>query len=161
LQAVFDNLQAFPTIWRDFPIRLSKYFQFLNIFKSGSGGASGVASSASVILDHEYMPLYVPSPSSRGHRSAGSAGQLMRIWFAIPSHCEAEIKIRPLVTPGRNAPTFRTTPEDITLTTNAVWVLRFPYVYRDETDTYFAPKETADFIHYKVSKILSPKSKKG
>ena len=131
------------------------------ILSSGLGGSSGVAASASVILDHEYMPLYVPSPSSRGHRSAGSAGQLMRIWFAIPSHCEVEIKIRPLVTPGRNAPTFRTTPEDITLTTNAVWVLRFPYVYRDESETYFAPKEPADFIHYKVSKILSPKSKKG
>merc|ERR1712048_1468511 len=68
------------------------------------GGSSGVAASASVILDHEYMPLFVPSPSSRGHRSAGSAGQLMRIWFAIPSSVEGGVKIRPLVTPGRNAP---------------------------------------------------------
>ena len=95
-------------------------------------------------------------------RSTGSAGQLMRIWFAIPSHCESEIKIRPLVTPGRNAPTFRTSPDEITLTTNAVWILRFPFVYRDETETYFAPKESADFINFKVSKILSPKgAKKG
>ena len=107
------------------------------------------------------MPLYVPSPSSRGPRSASSAGQLMRIWFAIPRNCDVEVKIRPLVTPGRNAPTFRTTPEEITLTPNSIWVLRFPYIYRDENETYFAPKDAADFIHYKVSKILSHKSKKG
>ena len=59
------------------------------IFQHPKGGSSGVAQSASVVLSHEYMPLYVPSPSSRGHRGmSGTSGQLMRVWFAIPGHCE-------------------------------------------------------------------------
>ena len=49
------------------------------------GGSSGPIANASVLLEHENMPLYVPGPSSRsGRTSSQSTGQLMRIWIAIP-----------------------------------------------------------------------------
>ena len=129
--------------------------------KMVQGGSSGVAAPANVLLDHEYMPLYVPGPASRGNRSSATVGQLARIWFAIPANCDKVINVRPLVTPGRNAPTFRTTPEEFTLSPGSIWVLRFPFVYRDEQKTYFAPKENNEFSHFKVAKILSRSTANG
>ena len=119
------------------------------VVQSGSSGIS----SASVLLEHEYMPLYVPSPSSRGSshssgRSSGSTGQLMRIWFAIPKDTNQVVTIKPLVTPGRNAPTFKTTPDEIELTSNSIWVLRLPFIYQDEHTIYYPPKGTVYFINY-------------
>ncbi|CAG5112842.1 Oidioi.mRNA.OKI2018_I69.chr2.g7013.t1.cds [Oikopleura dioica] len=108
-----------------------------------------------------YKRAYPRGPASRGNRSSATVGQLARIWFAIPAHCHQEITVRPLVTPGRNAPTFRTTPEEFTLSSNSIWVLRFPFVYRDEQKTYLPPKESSEFIHFKVSKILSRNTAKG
>ena len=136
------------------------------------GGSSAI--SAKVLLEHEFMPLFVPVPSagvarggggSAGRSSSGSVGQLMRIWFALPANCTENFVITPLVTPGkktsiiwksnyigRNAPTFKTTPEEIPLTKNQISILRLPYIYMDESRVYHPPKEMTDFVHFKVAK---------
>ena len=56
------------------------------------------------------MPLFVPVPGAgvargggSGGRSSGSIGQLMRIWFALPTDCPESFVITPLVTPGDSA----------------------------------------------------------
>ena len=61
------------------------------------GGSSGTIANASVLLEHENMPLYVPGPSSRsGRTSSQSTGQLMRIWIAIPPGAKDLVTISPL-----------------------------------------------------------------
>ena len=61
------------------------------------GGSSGPIANASVLLEHENMPLYVPGPSSRsGRTSSQSTGQLMRIWIAIPPGAKDLVTISPL-----------------------------------------------------------------
>ena len=136
------------------------------------GGSSAL--SAKVLLEHEFMPLFVLVPTAAGvggigrggsggsgasARQSGSIGQLMRIWFALPADCVETFVITPLVTPGRNAPTFKTTPDEIPLTKNQISILRLPYVYMDENRVYHPPKEMTDFVHFKVHKAI--KTQKG
>jgi len=126
--------------------------------KAVQGGSSGPIANASVLLEHENMPLYVPGPSSRsGRTSSQSTGQLMRIWIAIPPGAKDLVTISPLVTPGRNSPTFKTTPDEILLGENSIWILRLPFIYQDEERTYFSPKDIQEFIHYKIHKVVRVK----
>ena len=105
-------------------------------------------------LIHNDMPLYFPCPC----RSAKplQLAQLMRSYIVTPdSHFG--IRINPRIQPGEDsaAPVFIPGPKrGITLPKNSFCVLRFPYVYMDDTGPYLPPIDSQGLPNFKLLKDM-------
>lgn len=116
--------------------------------------SSGVVKESCHKLLESDMPLYTPSPAS-GRGGKTLIGQLMRVYIVIPPEPSIEISINPQVVPGPSpTPTFTTGVPDISLSTDSVWVLRFPYVYFSDLGPHYIPKDATILQMCRVLKGL-------
>ncbi|XP_076825569.1 nonsense-mediated mRNA decay factor SMG8-like [Clavelina lepadiformis] len=113
-----------------------------------------VRDSIQPLLDMD-MPLYTTSPVS-GRSGKMLMGQLMRVLVVTPTEQNVRITIRPKVVPGPPpTPTFHPCQPEITLRSNSLWVLRFPYVYVSESGSHQPPKDQSQLSAWRVLKMLS------
>lgn len=119
-----------------------------------------VKDSCHKLLEND-MPLYTPSPAS-GRGGKVLLGQLMRVYIVIPPEASLEITLNPQIVPGPSpsTPTFSTGVPELTLSTDAVWVLRLPYVYVSELGLHHIPKEQEILQTCKVVKGMIKPLKK-
>jgi len=121
------------------------------IVKSSGGGH--LRDTASKLI-HNDMPLYFPCPC----RSAKplQLAQLMRSYIVTPDS-QFGIRINPRVQPGdnRTAPVFIPGPKHgIALPKNSFCVLRFPYVYMDDTGPYLPPIDSQSLLNFRLLKDM-------
>uniref|UniRef100_A0A803VM22 Nonsense-mediated mRNA decay factor SMG8 n=1 Tax=Ficedula albicollis TaxID=59894 RepID=A0A803VM22_FICAL len=76
--------------------------------------------------------------------------QLMRLFVVVPD-APLQITLTPQVQPGPPpCPIFYPEKQEITLPSDGLWVLRFPYAYVTERGPCFPPKESQQLMSYKV-----------
>eukprot|EP00794_Sanderia_malayensis_P015308 gene15308-16885_t len=98
------------------------------------------------------MPLYYPCPCRSAkpqHRA-----QLSRAFIVTPD-CHVSIRINPRVQPGvcESTPVFVLGMNDgVCLPRNSFCVLKFPYVYADESGPYLPPHDAHDLSNQKLLK---------
>ncbi|XP_039249346.2 nonsense-mediated mRNA decay factor SMG8-like [Styela clava] len=122
--------------------------------------SSGTVKDSCHRLLESDMPLFTHSPSS-GRSGKAMLGQLMRAFIVIPPDPSIEITINPHVIPGPPpTPTFTTGVPDISLSSDAVWVLRFPYVYVSDLGPHYIPKDSGILQMCKLLKGMIKLNKK-
>ncbi|KAF2984105.1 hypothetical protein EK904_010460 [Melospiza melodia maxima] len=76
--------------------------------------------------------------------------QFMRLFVVVPD-APLQITLTPQVQPGPPpCPIFYPEKQEITLPSDGLWVLRFPYAYVTERGPCFPPKESQQLMSYKV-----------
>ena len=138
------------------PLLIAYCYRFIcsapdRIVKSSGGGHMR---DTAFKLIHNDMPLYFPCPC----RSAKplQLAQLMRAYIVTPDS-QFGIRINPRVQPGdnRTAPVFIPGPKyGIALPKNSFFVLRFPYVYMDETGPYLPPIDSQSLLNFRLLKDM-------
>lgn len=121
------------------------------VVKSSSNGH--MRETASKLL-HSDMPLYFPCPC----RSAKPPhlAQLSRSYI-VTADSHIGIQINPRVQPGEDgsAPVFIPGPKcGISLPRNSFCVLKFPYVYMDDTGPYLPPIDSESLPKYRLLKDM-------
>ncbi|XP_061461023.1 nonsense-mediated mRNA decay factor SMG8 [Rhineura floridana] len=94
------------------------------------------------------MPLYILS-SNPGRGLKPHYAQLMRLFVVVPD-APLQIILMPQVQPGPPRPVFYPEKQEITLPSDGLWVLRFPYAYVTERGPSFPPKENQQLMSHKV-----------
>ncbi|XP_415875.7 protein SMG8 isoform X1 [Gallus gallus] len=95
------------------------------------------------------MPLYILS-STQGRGLKPHYAQFMRLFVVVPD-APLQITLTPQVQPGPPpCPVFYPEKQEITLPSDGLWVLRFPYAYVTERGPCFPPKESQQLMSYKV-----------
>ncbi|XP_077867838.1 nonsense-mediated mRNA decay factor SMG8-like, partial [Saccoglossus kowalevskii] len=115
-------------------------------------GSSNIKDTANRLVTMD-MPLYFPCPcrSAKSHRA-----QLMRVFIVCPDG-PVHIRLNPRVQPGSvTAPIYNTGVGDdgIVLPTNALWVLRLPYVYVGDNGVILPPSDLQTPCNAKLLKGL-------
>ncbi|XP_038074282.1 protein smg8-like [Patiria miniata] len=101
---------------------------------------SGIVKDTGTKLVTSDMPLYCPCPC---RTTKPPLGQLMRAFIVTPD-VPLYIKLNPRLRPDQHpCPIFHPemSEDGITLTSNSLWVLRFPYVYVDENGPVRTPTD--------------------
>ncbi|CAH2222628.1 smg8 [Pelobates cultripes] len=95
------------------------------------------------------MPLYMLSPS-QGRGLKPHYAQLMRLYIVVPE-APLNIVMNPQVQPGPPpCSVFYPEKQEITLPSDGLWVLRFPYSYVTDRGPCYPPKENQQLMSYKV-----------
>ncbi|XP_005986854.1 nonsense-mediated mRNA decay factor SMG8 [Latimeria chalumnae] len=109
---------------------------------------SGTKESAVKALNSD-MPLYILSPS-QGRGLKPYYAQLMRLFIVVPD-APLQIILTPQLQPGPPpCPVFYPEKQEITLPSDGLWVLRFPYAYVTERGPCYPPKENQQLMSYRV-----------
>ncbi|XP_040192769.1 protein SMG8 [Rana temporaria] len=95
------------------------------------------------------MPLYMLSPS-QGRGLKPHYAQLMRLFVVVPD-APLQVILMPQVQSGSPpCPILFPEKQEITLPSDGLWVLRFPYSYVTERGPCYPPKENQQLVSYKV-----------
>ncbi|XP_005748387.1 protein SMG8 [Pundamilia nyererei] len=111
-------------------------------------GPGGAKDPATRVLNTD-MPLHIPSPS-QGRGLKPHFAQLTRLFVVVPD-APLEVTLNPQVQPGPPpCPIFHPEQTEISLASDGLWVLRFPYSYATERGPCYPPKENQPLNNYKV-----------
>ncbi|CAF1657134.1 unnamed protein product, partial [Didymodactylos carnosus] len=89
------------------------------------------------------MPLYTPC-SCRLNSGTRVWAQLMRAIIVTPNG-PIQCVLRPQVVPNPTSPTFFPSySQPLMLTEDAIWILRFPFIYHGDEEPYYRPKDEED-----------------